>query len=657
MGHQRSLVKWAIALSVVAVAWPAAAQAQALADPAPVFQRSFSANAWLPVPSAWNFEHERHAREDAQRGDPGAAFLLGLVEGWVPWPGQSRDHRDEAAVAWFEKASAGGNAHAQYMLAAARALGKGGRQDWREAATHLAAAAQQNHPWALAALAALHAQGLGVKADAAAARRLYQRAADLGNASAMARLGAMLLDGRGGPKDPVRARHLLEAAAEQGEPEGQLALGRLLGQTPATLAQSTRWLSLAAEAGQIEAQLAIAARYTDGRQVKRDPGVAATYLDMAARAGSAEAAVRLAGHFAAGDGVARSDAGAVQWLRRAADAGHARARFELAARQESGQGTPRDGVAAYVGYALAEQQGVTAAGAALARLDKAMAPAALSAARLRVAQVLEAAETAAGAAAVRYDQAGRALDPASLRWYRLAAESGSPEQQYQLGLKLLPRGIGPRDRREAMGWFRRALRAGHVEAGRAYLRHLHPESDLSEELALITAAAESGDVKLQGDLGRAYMRGQNGLPQHAETGEQWLARAARAGSDSAAVDLAGHFLRTRRDGAEGLKWLLVAAELGDARAQDEIGQLYEAGRLVPQDLAGAYMWYTIAADQAFGVAIGHQQALAPRLPAEARQTAAQEAAAWLARWKQAHPNGPKVKRLYSPVPPAPPKIR
>ncbi len=43
--------------------------------------------------------------------------------------------------------------------------------------------------------------------------------------------------------------------------------------------------------------------------------------------------------------------------------------------------------------------------------------------------------------------------------------------------------------------------------------------------------------------------------------------------------------------------LIQAAEQGDARAQHDLGNMYEAGRGVAQDFAEAKRWYGMAADQ------------------------------------------------------------
>lgn len=50
------------------------------------------------------------------------------------------------------------------------------------------------------------------------------------------------------------------------------------------------------------------------------------------------------------------------------------------------------------------------------------------------------------------------------------------------------------------------------------------------------------------------------------------------------------------DYSEAAEWVRRAAELGYARAQLDLGFLYEKGKGVPMDYVAAYMWYKAAAD-------------------------------------------------------------
>jgi membrane associated rhomboid family serine protease len=60
--------------------------------------------------------------------------------------------------------------------------------------------------------------------------------------------------------------------------------------------------------------------------------------------------------------------------------------------------------------------------------------------------------------------------------------------------------------------------------------------------------------------------------------------------------------------AEATKWYRTAADLGDAEAQYNLGDMYENGEGVPKNMPAAVEWYTKAADQGAGLAqdrLGH----------------------------------------------------
>ena len=57
-----------------------------------------------------------------------------------------------------------------------------------------------------------------------------------------------------------------------------------------------------------------------------------------------------------------------------------------------------------------------------------------------------------------------------------------------------------------------------------------------------------------------------------------------------------------QDYAEAVKWYRLAAEQGDALAQNNLGAMYDNGEGVPQDYAEAVKWYRLAAEQGYALA-------------------------------------------------------
>jgi TPR repeat protein len=80
-------------------------------------------------------------------------------------------------------------------------------------------------------------------------------------------------------------------------------------------------------------------------------------------------------------------------------------------------------------------------------------------------------------------------------------------------------------------------------------------------------------------------------------------------------------LDVSQDYQEALKWYRKAAEQGHARAQGNLGLIYAKGRGVSQDLVRAQMWFTVSAE-AMSIDEGRASLMFPDNRAS-RMTAAQ----------------------------------
>lgn len=156
-------------------------------------------------------------------------------------------------------------------------------------------------------------------------------------------------------------------------------------------------------------------------------------------------------------------------------------------------------------------------------------------------------------------------DRTRAEWLRMAAESGDPNTQYNLGLMYANgRGVG-QDYAEAAKWFRKAADQGHAAA--------------------------------QFNLGGLYANGQ-GVAQDDGEAAKWCRKAADQAHASAQFVLAGLYASGRGvppDDAQAALWYRRAADHGYAPAQFQLGGLYAAGRGVPRDYLQAYKWWDIAA--------------------------------------------------------------
>jgi TPR repeat protein len=123
-------------------------------------------------------------------------------------------------------------------------------------------------------------------------------------------------------------------------------------------------------------------------------------------------------------------------------------------------------------------------------------------------------------------------------------------------------------------------------------------------LADIKAAAEAGNAQAQDQLGDAYRT--RGDFENAVT---WYRRSAPQGILNSEYQLANLLLTWARSALvpkatsathvdEAVPWLLKAASRGHARAQLELGQLFQEGTYVKKDFSEAYKWFCLAADVA-----------------------------------------------------------
>jgi localization factor PodJL len=196
-------------------------------------------------------------------------------------------------------------------------------------------------------------------------------------------------------------------------------VGTILEMPPITIGPQS--LRIAAAKGDPSAQFDVAARFAEGKGVKRDFAQAAVWYQRAATQGLAAAQYRLAALYERGLGVTADTARARVWYKRAAEQGNLKAmhnmavlsagkdgttsdyematkwfteaaehgvtdsQYNLAVLLESGLGIPKDQTAAYRWYALAARGGDQEAVRRMDRLKGRMNPAAIKAIEAEIA--------------------------------------------------------------------------------------------------------------------------------------------------------------------------------------------------------------------------------------------------------------------------------
>jgi TPR repeat protein len=172
--------------------------------------------------------------------------------------------------------------------------------------------------------------------------------------------------------------------------------------------------------------------------------------------------------------------------------------------------------------------------------------------------------------------------PESVAYFvREVAEAGSAEAQAVYGQMLLDGHGVERDGREAILWFARAARQGHLLA-----------------------------INM---IGRCYDLGW-GVEVDKARAAEWYRAAALRGLDWGMYNY-GTLLAlgegVKQDRAEALRWFEAAAALGNAKAMNFVGSFYEDGWVVDRDMAKAADCYLrAAAGGDFRGAFNHARMLA-----------------------------------------------
>ena len=125
-----------------------------------------------------------------------------------------------------------------------------------------------------------------------------------------------IVEGQLFPQDFKRAAELLRIAAQAGNPEAQYALATFYKEgrgVPQDLREAARLLGAAALADNTDAEVEYGIALFNGTGVAKNEAAAATYLTKAARRGSPIAQNRLAFMYATGQGVKRDPVQAARW--------------------------------------------------------------------------------------------------------------------------------------------------------------------------------------------------------------------------------------------------------------------------------------------------------------------------------------------------------
>ncbi len=156
---------------------------------------------------------------------------------------------------------------------------------------------------------------------------------------------------------------------------------------------------------------------------------------------------------------------------------------------------------------------------------------------------------------------------------------------------------------EALKWYRRGAEQGD-DASIYHLAELYVDGtgvpqNFAEAMKLYVPLAQKNNALAIYKIGLIHLRGDHTVPRDYAKAMQWYQRAAELGFARAQNDI-GYLLEqglgVKKDVAAAAKWYRVSAEQGWSKGQVNLARLHEDGQGVAQDRKEAFYWYRLAKD-------------------------------------------------------------
>ena len=513
-----------------------------------------------------------------------------------------------------------GDVTAQYYLGVSYDKGNGVAKDPAESFKWMNLAALQGMALAERQLGWKYLNGLGIETDASQAFVWYQKAAQQGDAPSQMNLGWMYEHGSGAPQDYDQAAKFYRQAADQGHAMAQNNLGWLYKNGWGVLddpVEAVKWFQKSAAQGEklgaqnlawIYASGVYGPSNTFGQGAKAQilsGGVAPNHelaekwmrqaVDLNSAEGQCQFGELLYGEF---DNEGHQDstrfAEAGEWYKKAAEQGYAKAQYELADLYNTGKLGDDQRSNCISWYLKAAAQGNTDAQAEIGNLPELYPGNPLLVSVNPVDSLKQAAEqndlNAQFALAFRYHHGDGVPkdDVEAFKWMEKAAQHDiSPvtltiDAHYYLGV-MYERGEGVViDLTNAFRHYQEAAVGGNkpepfVRLGQMYEKGEGVPQDDGLAVTNYVLALQFGFFPTSDDTARCtaienllnlYVQGR-GLPEDTNVIAQQLVEIKR-----------NHPITT-------------------AKGQFLFGQVYEQGKIVPQDLVEAAAWFHLAAEQDF----------------------------------------------------------
>lgn len=329
-----------------------------------------------------------------------------------------------------------GDALSQNALGSSYERGYEAPKDLAQAVLWYRRSAEQGFAMGQYNLARMYEYGIGTQKDLAEAARWHLKAAHQGHALAQSNYGWMLMQGQGVAKDHSEGFKWLQRSAAQGYTWGINNLGVAFANGWGVRKDYVKAFSLylaAAQQGSALAQRNVASAYAAGLGVAQDERQAAEWARRSAEQGDAYSQFNLGVAYAHGKGVAIDRTEAFKWYQKSAAQGNAAGQNNLADAYENGYGVAQDVVEALKWYNLAAAQKNSTALISLSHMYR--------------------------------DGRGVAKDEAkAVDLLQQSADLGLPAAQMEMGQRYAAGKGLDRNAEAAAQWFRKAARAGHLDA-------------------------------------------------------------------------------------------------------------------------------------------------------------------------------------------------
>ena len=430
--------------------------------------------------------------------------------------------------------------------------------------------------------------------NSASAVEAFRKAAEQGHSAAQFSLGYCCLYGHGVTRDYAETVKWFRKGAERGHADAQCWLGECyyngIG-VGKNVVEAVKWFRKAAEQGHTRGQILLGNCYCSG--IEGNKADAVVWFRKAAEQSDPVAQYMLGNCYKNGQGVNTDELEAVKWYQKAAEQGNASAQCALGECFYFGSGVDRDYVEAVNWFRKAAEPDNSV-------LDRVVLGEGVLSDRI---EGNDRAKFMLGEC--YYNGLGVNKDPKeAVKWYRKAMKQGNADAQFALGNCYYSGNGVSQDPDEALKWYHKAAEQGHAAAQYTLAEKYYLKEDDANAVKWYRKAAEQGHADAQYELAECYNNGL-GIDKDNAEAVKWYRNAAEQGHAAAQYELAecyrvGLLVGTDEDKAEyeawAAEWYRKAAEQGYVAAQYMVGKCYDNGFGIDEDKVEALKWYREAAE-------------------------------------------------------------